>query len=156
LEPWEAQQDVYQFQKWNAKLALTRNVRTGRATADTRAILLDAAGWVDILAAYGDSAEPTWLARMTGSREEARRQIDQWAFNEMLGDRDWLRAVYRLTPKEGETMSLYLHGFKQEAIATWLGVKPSTAKEFLDRARAKMRGLVSVVPLDRTLKNGGA
>lgn len=156
LEPWEAQQDVAQFQRWNAKLPLTRNVRTGKATADTWAILLDAAGWVDTLAAYGDSVEAVWLARMAGTREQTRRHVDRWAFNVMLGDPDWLRAIYRLSAREGEAVSLYLHGFKQEAIATWLGVEPSTAKEFLDRARRKMRELVSVVPLDRTLKNGGA
>jgi DNA-binding CsgD family transcriptional regulator len=146
---WEYEQDAAAFQSWRAKLPLTRNVRTGRVTADTRAILLDAAGWVDTLGTHGDSV--LWRARMAGSREQARMHTNDWAFNAMLVDVAWLRAVYRLSPQQADIMRSHIRGIRREAIAIHLGVGVESVKEQLARALKKIRDSWGLSPASAPL-----
>jgi len=133
-EPWEAQQDLYQFQRWREKLPKTRNVL---GPAQLSPDVHFAAGQVD-------------ARRFNRVEAEAYLADRQWAA--MIGDREWLRAIYRLSAREALAMRLYLHGDKQELIATLLGVASGTAKEFLDRARKKMRDTCGLSPSTAPLR----
>lgn len=140
--PFEKEQDAAQYLRWVDKLPLTRNVRVW-ATADTRDVLHVAAGQVDSLM--------LGPARIAGSWNEAVVHIDDWRWNEMLTDVDWLRAIYKLSAQQAEVARLFLQGLRQEAIATNLGIATSSANEQLDRARKKIRDVWGLSPASAPL-----
>ena len=143
LESWEKQQDAASFLRWADRLPITRNVLVGLTTRRTRDVLHVAAGQADDL--------DLGRTKLLGSMAEALAHIEEWHFNEMLIDVDWLRSVYRLSPQQSEMFSLHLQGFRQEAIAITYGVGVSSANEQLDRARKRIRDLWGLSPSNAPL-----
>jgi DNA-binding CsgD family transcriptional regulator len=146
---WEYEQDAFAFGSWRDELPMTRNVKLRRPSIHFKTDVHIAAGLVDSWIA---ETQPERLGtHMWGSLEQAAMHIDEWAFNAMLVDAGWLRAVYRLSPQQGNIMRFYLKGLRRETIAANLGIGVESVKEQLARALKKIRDLWGLSPASAPL-----
>jgi len=127
--------------------------------------------WIRVLRALpgfrGDAQFTTWLYRVAvNSALQARRWRERRAGQEQpleptvmgppVGDQPLLRvrlerALSRLPAGMREVLVLHdVEGFTHEEIAEMLGVTPGTSKSQLFKARARMRELLSPVPVAAT------
>ena len=95
------------------------------------ALAAGALGFVPKRVSYADLEE----AVTTVSRGELYLSVELAGLLAATVDRP------ELSPREHEALQLYASGLKVSAVAHRMGVSPSTAKEYLDRVRAKYQQL---------------